>query len=506
LTATTRFIVKQNVLPCGPLMTTAPDNPIQPGSEAETARELAFTAVNVAFSSLGRVCVALDQDFCVRHVSSQLDAVLGPGAAARVAGQPIVSVLGPELFGPEGPLRRALLAGEKREGWRALLRLQGGGSRLLSVTAAPLQHDPQGVCDPAARYILVMRPAEEESASLYPPIANLDVPFRSEAMARVSRLVDTLQHSESTVLITGESGTGKEVMARVVHANSPRRHGPFVAVNAAALPGELLESELFGHVRGSFTGALRDRVGRFESAIDGTLFLDEVADLPLHLQVKLLRVLQEHTFDRVGENTPRKTNARIIAATHQDLRRAVGEGRFREDLYYRLRVIPIELPPLRSRREDIDPIARVLLSRVGARTGRALRFSPETLRALLTYDWPGNVRELENALEYAATVCAGQTLQPEDLPPEVIANGGRRPDKDAAATPVSASSMPATATAIQAAAQQNERALLKSALEAHRWNRAETAKALGLSRSTLWRRMRALGLVGDFHSQGQTNR
>jgi two-component system, NtrC family, response regulator AtoC len=329
----------------------------------------------------------------------------------------------------------------------------------------------------------------------------MDVLFRSAVMARVSRLVETMQHSESTVLITGESGTGKEVMARIVHANSPRRNGPFVAVNAAALPGELLESELFGHVRGAFTGALRDRVGRFESATDGTLFLDEVADLPLHLQVKLLRVLQEHTYDRVGENKPRKTNARIIAATHQDVRRAVSQGTFREDLYYRLRVIPIELPPLRSRREDIEPIARVLLSRVGARTGRALRFSPETLRALLSYDWPGNVRELENALEYAATVCAGQTLQPEDLPPEVI---GRRPEKETVSSSSSSSSAPAAAT--RADAQWDERALLKSALDAHHWNRAETAQALGLSRSTLWRRMRVLGLVRELPQHSEASR
>jgi len=473
-------------------------NPTDPALGA--SREVAFTAVNVAFSSLGRVCMALDEDFRVRHVSDQLDALLGPGAAARLVGQPIASVLGPELFGPAGLLRQALVAGEKREGWRALLHLEGGSSRLLSVTAARLQHDSQGVCDPQAKYILVLRPAEEEPTEIYGAIAGPGLPVHSKAMARVYRLVETMQHSESTVLITGESGTGKEVMARIIHANSPRRGGPFVAVNAAALPGELLESELFGHVRGAFTGAMRDRVGRFESAADGTLFLDEIADLPLHLQVKLLRVLQEHLYDRVGENKPRKTNARIIAATHQDLRRAVAEGSFRGDLYYRLRVIPIELPPLRERREDIEAIARVLLSRVGARTGRALHFSPETLRALLTYDWPGNVRELENALEYAATVCAGQTLQPEDLPPEVLGNSGHRPEREGTDPPPSANGAPATTPGNWTQPAQDERAMLKSALDGHRWNRAETAKALGLSRSTLWRRMRALGLVRDFAS------
>jgi DNA-binding NtrC family response regulator len=469
---------------------------MEPGSELTTAREVAFAAVNAAFGSLDRICMALDSSFCVRHVSEKLDALAGPGAAARLMGQPIASLLGPELFGPDGPLRLALLAGEKREGWRALLRFEGGGSRLLSVTAARLQHDPHGVCDPQALYLLVLRPAEEEPVEAHGPIAGFGVLFRSQAMARVFRLIESLQNGESTVLITGDSGTGKEVMAGIIHAHSPRRNGPFVAVNAAALPGELLESELFGHVRGAFTGATRDRVGRFESANDGTLFLDEVGDLPLLLQVKLLRVLQEHTYERVGDSQPRKTNARIVAATHRDLRRAVEEGTFREDLYYRLRVIPIELPPLRARREDIEPIARLLLSRVGTRTGRALRFSPDALRALLSHDWPGNVRELENALEYAATVCEGQTLQPEDLPPEVLGSANRRPERWGT-DPVPSPSPGGSPTAIAPGPgpSPDERSSLEAALDTHRWNRAETAKALGLSRSTLWRRMRTLGLA-----------
>jgi DNA-binding NtrC family response regulator len=453
-----------------------------------TGREMAFAAVNAAFASIGRICLALDDQFRVRHASGMMDSLLGPGAAERMQGQPIEEVLGPELFGASGPLRRALLAGEKREGWRAFLRSPSGAARLLSVTSAPLQHDEYGVCDPEAQYLLVIRPADEEAVAAAGPIAGFGVIGRSQAMARVFRLIETLQNSEATVLITGESGTGKEVTARMIHAHSPRRNGQFVAVNAAALPGELLETELFGHVRGSFTGATRDRVGRFEAAVDGTLFLDEVGDLPLHLQVKLLRVLQEHTYERVGDNQTRQTNARIIAATHRDLRRAVGEGTFREDLYYRLRVFPIEIPPLRARRDDIEPIAQLLLARVGARTGRALRFSPETLRALLSHDWPGNVRELENALEFAATVCQGQTLHPEDLPPEVLAAVPQRAESPA---PPLALERPAR---MPEGASPEERDDLEAALVEHHWKRAETARALGLSRSTLWRKMRALGL------------
>ncbi|BDG09144.1 sigma-54 interaction domain-containing protein [Anaeromyxobacter paludicola] len=447
--------------------------------------EIAFAAVNAAFGSLGRVCLALDRQFRVRHASDRLDALLGAGAATRLRGEPIESVLGPDLFGEGGPLRQALLAGERREGWRALLRTSKE-SRLLSVTAVPLQHDPHGVCDGDAVYLVVLRPSEEDPLQSVGPLAGAGVAYRSEAMARVFRLVQTLQHGDATVLISGESGTGKEVLARMIHSHSPRRNGPFVAVNAAALPDELLESELFGHARGAFTGAVRDRAGRFESAQDGTLFLDEVGDVPLHLQVKLLRVLQEHTYERVGDDEPRRTNARIIAATHRDLRRAVAAGTFREDLYYRLRVFPVELPPLRARREDIEPIARVLLSRTGSRTGRELRFSPDALRALLSHDWPGNVRELENALEYAATVCRGQTLQPEDLPPEVL---GIAPHPE---PPRAEPRFPLAPAAGEGAV--DERAALQAALAAHRWSRAETAQALGMSRSTLWRRMRALGL------------
>jgi DNA-binding NtrC family response regulator len=454
----------------------------------------AFSAVNAAFGSLGRVCMALDGDFRVRYASELLESLLGAAGAAQVRGKPVETILGAELFGPEGPLRRALAAGEKREGWRAVLQAEGGPAQLMSVSAAPLLRDRHGVCDPEARYLVVMRPADDATTEASGPIAGFGLIARSRAMAHVFRLIDTLQQSEATVLITGDSGTGKEVMARIIHAHSPRQSGPFVAFNAAALPGELLESELFGHVRGAFTGAVRDRVGRFEAAQDGTLFLDEVGDMPLHLQVKLLRVLQEHTYERVGDSETRPTNARIIAATNRNLRRAVADGLFREDLYYRLRVFPLEVPPLRARREDIEPIARLLLAKAGARAGRALQLSPDAVRALLSHDWPGNVRELENALEFAATVCRGQTLQPEDLPPEIQEGAQRGPDEERHGAPLRRALPRAARPPERDAQPEAARDALTRALEAHRWNRVDTARALGVSRSTLWRRMRELGV------------
>ena len=471
--------------------------PAAPGCASDfTEHDRAFSAVNAAFGSLGRVCMALDEQFRVRYASELLDTLIGQAAAVAARNQPVEALLGAELFGVDGPLRQALLAGEKREGWRAVLQGPHGPARLMSVSAAPLLRDRHGVCDPEARYLVVLRPADEATEEASGPIGGFGLIARSKAMGRVFRLIDTLQQSESTVLITGDSGTGKEVMARIIHAHSPRRSGPFVAVNAAALPGELLESELFGHVRGAFTGAVRDRAGRFETANDGTLFLDEVGDVPLHLQVKLLRVLQEHSFERVGDSTSRRTNARIIAATNRNLRKAVADGQFREDLYYRLRVFPIEVPRLRDRREDIEPIARLLLGKAGARTGRALRFSPEAVRLLLSHPWPGNVRELENALEFAATVCQGQTIQPEDLPPEVLEGAGFTEAADQAEGrapgPGAGPGEPERGRSRLAGAE--ERAAVLGALEAHRWNRVETAQALGMSRSTLWRRMRTLGL------------
>jgi len=248
-------------------------------------------------------------------------------------------------------------------------------------------------------------------------------------------------------------------------------------------------------VRGAFTGAVRDREGRFEMAAGGTLFLDEVGDLPLHLQVKLLRVLQERSFERVGESQARHTDSRIVAATNVDLKRAVVEGRFREDLYYRLRVVPIEIPPLRERREDIEPLATFLLARVAARQGRALRFSPDVLRLLLEHAWPGNVRELENALEYAVAVCKGQTVLPEDLPAEVRAEPGA---PFVALEPVAGARAPAVAGrgsgSRRAEADAVDTARIRGALEACHWKRHEAARILNVSRTTLWRRMRELGL------------
>ncbi len=249
---------------------------------------------------------------------------------------------------------------------------------------------------------------------------------KSAAMQKVLELMRRAADSTATVLISGESGTGKEVVARGVHLASPRRLRRFVGVNCGAIPEALVESELFGHVRGSFTGAVGDKRGLFEEADGGTLFLDEIGELPLLLQVKLTRVLQERTLRRVGATDERNVDVRVIAATNVDLAAAVGAGKFRDDLYYRLNIFPIHLPPLRDRRDDIPALAAHLLARHARKDERIEGFTPEALSALVHYDWPGNVRELENAIERALAVSDGPRIPLEAVPDAVAAAGRPR--------------------------------------------------------------------------------
>ena len=449
-----------------------------------------LAGVSTVFESLGRALICLNRSFQVVHASGGLEDLMGDGAVAAVLGRPVEEILGSDLFGESGTMRQALEAGERREGWGATIQLDDGPPRLVSITGAPIRHGESDVCDPRVAFVIVARPFEEdhEQAAAAPTIFS-GLMARSNSMLRIFNLIEHLAESDATILVSGESGTGKELVARAIQVHSPRSTGPFIAVNCGALPGGLLESELFGHVRGAFTGAVRDRVGRFELAKGGTIFLDEVGDLPLPLQVKLLRVLQEKTFERVGESETRATDARIIAATNKDLRQAVHNGEFREDLYYRLRVVPIEIPPLRDRREDIEPLARHLLSRVSRRHDRSVRLSPDAMRALLRYHWPGNVRELENALEYAVAVSRGQTLHPNDFPLEVV---GTEPGP-AERSPSQTVESP-TAT-LEPTDVDSEYQRLRTALEAHHWRRADAAAALGMSRTTLWRKMREFGLM-----------
>jgi two-component system, NtrC family, response regulator HydG len=296
----------------------------------------------------------------------------------------------------------------------------------------------------------------------------------SPAMLRTLDLARRVAQVDSTVLITGESGAGKERIARFIHDESARTAGPFLAINCAAVPETLLESELFGHVRGSFTGASQDRAGLFEAANGGTLLLDEIGDVPPAMQVKLLRVLQEREVRRVGENRARTINVRVLAATNRDLLADVHAARFRQDLYYRLRVVEIVVPPLRERREDILPLARQLLEGTARRFAKKVpTLTPDAANLLLQYAWPGNVRELENALERAVALAQSNRIGVDDLPPEI---GSAPPASPAAG-------------AIRTLAEV-ERDYIAAALRASGGNRAKAAERLGIGAATLYRKLK----------------
>lgn len=300
---------------------------------------------------------------------------------------------------------------------------------------------------------------------------------RSPKMEALIQMAARIALSESTVLILGESGTGKELLARGIHANSTRRNGPFVTVNCPSIPEQLLESELFGHVKGSFTGALKDRRGKFEMAAGGTIFLDEIGDLKFDLQSKLLRVLQEREIERVGESKPIPVDVRIIAATNKNLEQMMKNGEFREDLYYRLRVLPLEIPPLRERREDIVPLVHHFLEKYA--NGAEFTILPETLGLLEKYDWPGNVRELENVIERAVVLSPYAIISPDLLPPEIqnqrLEQGKSARDSD--------KTLP-----------QMEENAIREALRKTGGNRSQAAKLLGIPRHVLLYRLKKYGM------------
>ncbi len=442
------------------------------------------------FHALGQTLLLLDGEFRILRAAGlsnwpTLGEMAEMGERPGLRGRAVAEVLRAGLFGPGQWLRQALEVGRRRNAWRSSVWLEGQDPCLVEISAAPLEAATgEQLGEPSARYAVLLHPEQE---AVKPDAASVPVSFgglvtRSPAMVEIFRCIDNLRGSEATVLVTGESGTGKELVARALHQRSRRAQGPFVALSCGAFPDTLLESELFGHARGAFTGAVKERVGRFEAAQDGTLFLDEIGDMPLPLQVKLLRVLQERSLERLGETRPRSVNARFVAATHVDLKQAMAQGRFRQDLYYRLRVVTLHLPPLRQRPEDIEPLVEHFLTRAMARDRRPYRLSPPALEALLLHDWPGNIRELENALEHTVSMADSGALGLADLPPELRERTVGFPE-DGCPPP---GGEPTGEDILEP-----ER--IREALETHRWRRGPTAAALGISRTTLWRQMRRLG-------------
>jgi two-component system response regulator AtoC len=314
----------------------------------------------------------------------------------------------------------------------------------------------------------------------------------SVPMQEIGRQLRKVAAVKTTVLVTGESGTGKELVARALHDHSPRASMPFVAVNCGAIPSELMESELFGHVRGAFTDAVRNKKGLFSEADGGTIFLDEVGELPLPLQVKLLRVLQEEEIRRVGDNRSEKVDVRVIAATVRDLPQQVAKGLFREDLFYRLNVVNLRLPPLRERKGDLEPLAAHFIAKYNLRLNRRIAgIAPDALQLMADYAWPGNVRELENAIERAMVLCEGDTITVEGLPELMVtpkASGGpAEPGASAAGSDLS----------IKKASRALEEDLIRRALQKTRGNRTRAAELLEISHRALLYKVKEFGIDPD---------
>jgi DNA-binding NtrC family response regulator len=309
------------------------------------------------------------------------------------------------------------------------------------------------------------------------------------AMRRVFELAERVAATDTTVLILGETGSGKDLLAQEIHNRSPRASRPFVAVNCAALPENLIESELFGYEKGAFTGAAQQKKGRFELASTGTLFLDEIGDMNPVTQAKVLRALESQTIERLGGTRPIEVDVRVISATHRDMTAEIAAGRFREDLFYRLRVLTIELPPLRARREDIPALAEAFLKLHSARHGRVARLGREALDTLVRYDWPGNLRELKNALERSLILARGEEIGVEDLPEEIRSG---QPLTSRAAS--SRNDALLGESDFRAAKHRFEVAYLTRKLEEHRWNVSRTAAAIGLHRQSLQEKLRELGI------------
>ncbi|MBN2561299.1 MAG: sigma-54-dependent Fis family transcriptional regulator [Phycisphaerae bacterium] len=315
-------------------------------------------------------------------------------------------------------------------------------------------------------------------------------------MLKTFDLIETVAETKTTVLITGESGTGKSLIARAVHHRSDRREKPFIEVSCGAIPENLLESELFGHVKGSFTGAVADKDGKFKAAEAGTIFLDEINSASPALQVKLLRVLQEKRFEPVGSNDTQTADVRVILASNVDLKKEVEAGRFRQDLYYRINVVTIHMPPLVERLGDIPLLAENFIEKYRAEVHKeVLGFAPDTIQALQRYHWPGNVRELENAVERAVVLCKGRHIEPDDLPANIL--------EDQHSVAASLAGCEYKPTSLKRALEGPERQIIEAALKANNWNRQTTAETLEINRTTLYKKMKRYGLEYDPAKHGK---
>ncbi len=389
-------------------------------------------------------------------------------------GSPCHEIFQAEICADACALRYTIETGRPVANLAIRIRTKDGETIPVSISTAVLR-DKKGRVIGGVETFRDLRQIEVLRRELIRSYHFQDIVSKSAAMRRILDKLETVAASDTSVLITGESGTGKELVARAIHNLSHRRQGPFVALNCGGLPENLVESELFGHEAGAFTGAVKARQGRFRRAHGGTLFLDEIGELPLGAQVKLLRALEEKQVEPLGASRPLKVDVRILAATNRDLDRMVRQGEFREDLFYRIDVIRLDLPPLRQRREDIPLLAEHFVRRLAVQQAKeVLGFTPAALKALLAHDYPGNVRELKNIVEHGFVLCPGGLIGLEHLPGHLQAAAGPRP--------------------IHSSLEEFERRRILQALENQGYNRQAAARELGIHKTTLFRKLRKYGI------------
>jgi len=422
----------------------------------------------------------VDRQFRITFFNRAAEQITG-FSPDEALGRPCFEVFRTPICSQDCPLRQSLRTGRTVKNYEIDILTRKGLHQTISVSTAPLV-DTSGQFLGGVETFRDLSPIKELRREISGRYVFQDIISKNDGMRQIFDTLPNIAQSDATVLIQGRSGTGKELFATAIHNLSPRADGPLVKVNCGALPETLLESELFGHVKGAFTDAKQGRMGRFQAAQGGTIFLDEIGDIALQLQVKLLRVLQHREFEPLGSERTVKVDVRVVAATNRDLERLVAEGRFREDLYYRLNVILINIPDLVERTEDIPLLVDHFIERFNNRMGRNLqRVTDEAMAALMRHPFPGNVRELENMLEHAYIVARGPNITAEDLPPYL--HSGHH-----------AVRRPAPAPGTFAEAPEDERRRIVEVLRRNFWSIPRAAEELGMHRTTLWRKVRRFGI------------
>ncbi len=439
--------------------------------------------VKLILNNIADGVFTVDRKFRITSFNKAAEEITG-FTADQALYKPCSKIFRTPICSQDCPLRQSLRSNRTVKNFEIDILTRTGRRQSISVCTAPLIDD-QGRFIGGVETFRDMSSIKELRREINSRYSFHDIISKNPKMRQIFETLPNIAQTDATVLIQGRSGTGKELFASAIHNISPRSSGPLVKINCGALPENLLESELFGHVRGAFTDARNNREGRFQAAHKGTIFLDEIGDMSLPMQVKLLRVLQHHEFEPVGSEHTVSVDVRVVAATNQDLEQLVAEGRFREDLYYRLNVVLITLPVLGKRREDIPLLVDHFIKRFNHRMGRSIQFiTEEAMAKLMRYPFPGNVRELENALEYAYIVARGPHIEVKDLPP-FVHNGARedapRAQLVAAGRPLDRHLDPAT-----------ERQVISECLQRNLWSIPRAASELGIHRTTLWRKVKRL--------------